>query len=83
MASAGTGPKRGGGLEPALAGLSMTAQENAVVAAIEGGATTTAALEQELGVEATRTGLALLQKRGRVAAGGGGWRVLPEGSSSR
>lgn len=83
MSAAGTGPRRGGGLEPALAGLRETEQERAVVAAIEGGATTTAALEQALGEEATRTGLTLLQKRGKVTAGGGGWRVLPEGSSTR
>lgn len=82
MASAGTGPRRGA-LEPALAGLGETGQEAAVIAAIEAGATTTAALEGELGPEATRTGLALLQRRGRVAGGPNGWRVLPEGSSSR
>ena len=83
MGAAGTGPRRHGGMEPALAGLPETAQERAVVAAIESGSTTTAALEQELGAEVTRTGLALLQRRGKVAPGAGGWRVLPDGSSTR
>ena len=61
----------------------MTEQESAVVAAIEAGATTTPELEKELGDEVTRTGLVLLQRRGRVAVSDGTWRVLPEGSSSR
>lgn len=61
----------------------MNEQERAVVAAIESGATTTPELEKELGEEATRTGLVLLQRRGRVAVSGGTWRVLPEGHSPR
>ena len=79
---AGTGPRRGG-VEPPLAGVEETTQEQAVLAAIEGGADTTEALEASVGKDVASVGVAMLRRRGRLTgrgeAGIAHYRIVPKG----